>query len=129
SGAAIGPEHILARLGSDEFAVLIDSIAARVDAGAVTERILNALSEPMSVNGAEVHVRPSIGVSVWPDDGRRPDDLLTHAEVAMTAAKERGGNKARFFESGMTDSMRERLALENDLRRALSAGEFELWFR
>ena len=128
-GAATGPEHVLARLGSDEFAVLIDSIAARVDAGAVTERILNALSEPMSVNGAEVHVRPSIGVSVWPDDGRRPDDLLTHAEVAMAVAKERGGNEARFFESGMTDSMRERLALENDLRRALSAGEFELWFQ
>jgi diguanylate cyclase len=128
-GAAIRPDHVLARLGSDEFAVLIDSIAARVEAEAVTKRILTVLKEPMWVNGAEVHVRPSIGVSVWPDDGRRPDDLLTHAEVAMDAAKERGGNEAQFFQSSMADSMQERLALENELRRGLSAGEFELWFQ
>ena len=128
-GAVLRPGDLLARLGSDEFVVLIDSVAARVDAEAITAAVLAALTVPIGVNGAEVHVRPSIGVSIWPDDGRRVDDLLTHAEVAMAAAKKRGGNETQFFERGMTDSMHERLVLENDLRRALSAGEFELAFQ
>lgn len=128
-GAVLRPGNLLARLGSDEFVVLIDSVAARVDAEAITAAVLAALTLPIGVNGADVHVRPSIGVSIWPDDGRRVDDLLTHAEVAMAVAKKRGGNETQFFERGMTDSMHERLVLENDLRRALSAGEFELAFQ
>jgi diguanylate cyclase len=127
-GSVLRPGDLLARLGSDEFVVLIDSLAARVDAETVTRNILAELHEPFSINGADVSVRPSIGVSVWPDDGRRVDDLLAHAEVAMALAKERGG-EVQFFQRGMTDSMHERLALENDLRRGLAAGEFELSFQ
>jgi EAL domain-containing protein (putative c-di-GMP-specific phosphodiesterase class I) len=66
---------------------------------------------------------------VWSDDGRRSDDLLAHAEVAMTIAKERGGGQVLFFRPGMTDSMQERLALENELRRGLAVGEFELYYQ
>jgi diguanylate cyclase (GGDEF)-like protein len=127
-GSVLRPGDLLARLGSDEFVVLIDSLAARVAAETVTRDILAELREPFSINGADVSVRPSIGVSVWPDDGRRVDDLLAHAEVAMALAKERGG-EVQFFQRGMTDSMHERLALENDLRRGLAAGEFELSFQ
>jgi diguanylate cyclase len=127
-GSVLRPGDLLARLGSDEFVVLIDSLAARVDAEAITRNILAELRQPFSINGADVSVRPSIGVSVWPDDGRRVDDLLAHAEVAMALAKERGG-EVQFFQRGMTDSMHERLALENDLRRGLAAGEFELSFQ
>ena len=128
-GMVIRPDDTFARLGSDEFVVLIDHVAARVEAKALTTRILEALEQPVWLNGAEVYVRPSIGVSVWPDDGRRVDDLLAHAEAAMASAKKRGGNSAEFFRRGMTDSMQERLELENDLRRAVAAGEFELWFQ
>jgi len=127
-GAVLRPGDLLARLGSDEFVVMIDSLSARVDAESITRNILAELREPFSINGADVNVRPSIGVSVWPDDGRRVDDLLAHAEVAMALAKERGG-EVQFFQRGMTDSMHERLALENDLRRGLAAGEFELSFQ
>ena len=127
-GSVLRPGDMLARLGSDEFVVLIDSLSARVDAETVTRSILAELREPFSINGADVNVRPSIGVSVWPDDGRRVDDLLAHAEVAMALAKERGG-EVQFFQRGMTDSMHERLALENDLRRGLAAGEFELSYQ
>ena len=113
----------LARLDGDEFAVLIDNVAARLEAQTVAAAILAAFEEPMRVNGMEVGVRASIGVSVWPDDGRRSDDLLAHAEVAMTIAKERGGSQALFFQPGMTDSMQERLALEErSAARARSAG-------
>ena len=119
----------LARLDGDEFAVLIEHVAARLEAQTVAAAILAAFEEPMQVNGMALRVRASIGVSVWPDDGRRSDDLLAHAEVAMTIAKERGGSQALFFEPGMTDSMHERLAQENDLRRALAAQEFELYYQ
>ena len=128
-GAVLRPEDTLGRMGSDEFVFFIDSVAARFEAEAATLRILATLKEPIWVNGSEVHVRPSIGVSVWPDDGLRMDDLLTHAEAAMAVVKRNGGNDVRFFERGMTDSTQERLALENDLRRALIAGEFELWYQ
>jgi diguanylate cyclase (GGDEF)-like protein len=119
----------LARLDGDEFAVLIENVAARLEAQTVTAAILAAFEEPMQVNGMALSVRATLGVSVWPDDGRRSDDLLAHAEVAMTIAKERGGSQALFFEPAMTDSMHERLAQENDLRRALAAGEFELHYQ
>ncbi len=128
-GAVLRPEDTLARLGSDEFVFFIDSVAARFEAELVTARVLAALKDPIFVNGSEVHIRPSIGVSVWPDDGARVDDLLAHAEAAMSVVKKNGGNEARFFVRGMTDSTQERLALENDLRRALVAGEFELWYQ
>ncbi len=114
--AVLSNSTMLARLGGDEFAVLIDNAAARLEAQAVAEAILRTFSEPLQLNGIKINVRVGLGVSVWPDDGRRADDLLAHAEIAMAIAKERGGRHALFFEPGMTDSMQERLALENDLR-------------
>ncbi|HEY6620017.1 MAG TPA: EAL domain-containing protein [Steroidobacteraceae bacterium] len=119
----------LARLDGDEFAILIDNVAARLEAQTVATAILTAFNEPLRVNGVEVSLRSTIGVSVWPDDGRRCDDLLDHAEVAMAVAKERGGGQALFFQPAMTHSLQERLALENDLRRALAAEEFELHYQ
>ncbi|HEY2534903.1 MAG TPA: EAL domain-containing protein [Xanthobacteraceae bacterium] len=119
----------LARLDGDEFAVLIDDVAARLEAQTVACAILSAFQEPLRVNGMDVSLRLAIGVSVWPDDGRRCDDLLDHAEVAMAIAKERGGGQALFFQPAMTHSLQERLGLENDLRRALAAEEFELYYQ
>jgi diguanylate cyclase (GGDEF)-like protein len=127
--AAVSNSTTIARLDGDEFAILIDNVAARLEVQTVTAAIMADFEKPLRVNGMEVSVRSTIGVSVWPDDGRRSDDLLAHAEVAMTIAKERGGNRVLFFRPGMTDSMQERLALENDLRRALAAGEFELYYQ
>jgi diguanylate cyclase (GGDEF)-like protein len=119
----------LARLDGDEFAILIDNVAARLEAQSVATAVLTAFNEPLRVNGVEVSLRSTIGVSVWPDDGRRCDDLLDHAEVAMAIAKERGGGQVLFFQPAMTHSLQERLALENDLRRALAAEEFELYYQ
>jgi diguanylate cyclase len=119
----------LARLDGDEFAVLIDNVAARLEAQTVASAILTAFNEPLRANGIEVSLRSTIGLSVWPDDGRRCDDLLDHAEVAMAVAKERGGGQSLFFQPAMTHSLQERAALENDLRRALAAEEFELYYQ
>jgi diguanylate cyclase len=127
--AVVSNSTTLARLDGDEFAVLIDNVAARLEAQTIATAMLAAFEDPLRINGMEVTVRATVGVSVWPDDGHRSDDLLAHAEVAMTIAKERGGSQVMFFRPGMTNSMQERLVLENDLRRALAAGEFELYYQ
>jgi diguanylate cyclase len=121
--------HTLARVGGDSFALLINSVSARLEAQAVTSAMLSALEQALTVHGEEIRARPSIGVSVWPDDAKRVDDLLAHAEAAMVAAKRSGGARVLFFEPSMSDSMQERLALENELRRALAAGEFEIHYQ
>jgi diguanylate cyclase len=128
-GGVIAGSTTLARLHGDKFAVLIDNVAARLEAQSVACAILSVFKEPMRVNGMDVSLRSAIGVSVWPDDGRRCDDLLDHAEVAMALAKERGGGQALFFDAAMTHSLHERLSLENDLRRALAGKEFVLYYQ
>jgi diguanylate cyclase (GGDEF)-like protein len=127
--AAVPASHTLARVGGDSFALLIDSMSARVEAHAVTTAMLAALEQPFIVHGEEIRVRLSIGVSVYPDDARRGDDLLAHAEAALVTSKRHGGGRVLFFDASMSDSMQERLALENDLRRALAAHEFEIHYQ
>ncbi len=126
---AIPPSATLARVGGDKYAVLLDAPAERLHAHAVTSAIMAALEQPLCVDGADMSLRASIGVCSWPEDGRRGDDLLAHAEVAVTVAKKRGGGQILYFQPRMADSMQERLALENDLRRALAAQEFELFYQ
>ena len=84
---------------------------------------------PLRVPLALSWARLSIGVSVCPDDARRGDDLLAHAEAALVTSKRQGGGRVVFFDASMSDSMQERLALENDLRRALAAREFEIHYQ
>ncbi|HVS77069.1 MAG TPA: bifunctional diguanylate cyclase/phosphodiesterase [Steroidobacteraceae bacterium] len=127
--AAVSAPHTLARVGGDSFGLLIDGVSARMEAHAITSAMLAALEQPFIVHGEEIRVRLSIGVSVCPDDARRGDDLLAHAEAALVTSKRQGGGRVFFFDPSMSDSMHERLALENDLRRALAAREFEIHYQ
>ena len=127
--AAVPTPHTLARVGGDSFGLLIDSMSARMEAHAITSAMLAALEQPFIVHGEEIRVRVSIGVSVCPDDARRSDDLLAHAEAALVSSKRQGGGRVFFFDPTMSDSMQERLALENDLRRALATREFEIHYQ
>jgi diguanylate cyclase len=127
--SAVPLPHTLARVGGDSFGLLIDSTTARMEAHAITSAMLGALEQPFLVNGEEVRVRASVGVSVFPDDARRGDDLLAHAEAALVSSKRNGGSRVLFFDPTMSDSMQERIALENDLRRALAAREFEVHYQ
>jgi diguanylate cyclase len=127
--AAVPAPHTLARVGGDSFALLVDGMSARAEAHEITSAMLTSLEQPFVVNGEEIRVRLSVGVSVYPDDARRGDDLLAHAEAALVTSKRHGGGRVLFFDPSMSDSMRERLALENDLRRALAAGEFEIHYQ
>ena len=86
------------------------------------------MAEPFRISGRDIHISPSIGISVFPLDSNRPDELLRNADMAMYLAKTEGRNNFQFFTSALNDQLRDRLALETDLHAALEKSEFVLVF-
>jgi diguanylate cyclase (GGDEF)-like protein len=119
----------LARLGGDEFTVLLTGIGAKEDAEVVATRILSAMSEPVCLAGHEVSVTGSIGIAVFPDDGRDADTLLKNADMAMYFAKRESRNAFQFFAKSMNEAAIKRLSIENELRHALERGELSLHYQ
>ncbi|AEI45780.1 putative bifunctional diguanylate cyclase/phosphodiesterase [Paenibacillus mucilaginosus] len=116
------------RLGGDEFVVLA-SHRRREEVVETAEAILAALSEPVILQGQEIFVRSSIGISIFPGDAQDAEALLKNADDAMYEAKERGGGQYAFYSEATSESAAERLQLEQALHRALAAGEFELFYQ
>ncbi len=127
--SCIRQQDTVARLGGDEFIVILQSLADARDAGAVAEKILEALQQPFALTGHEVTVTASIGISLHPNDGEEGDTLLRNADAAMYRAKELGSNGYAYYTPELTAIVRERFDLENNLRRALERDEFELFFQ
>lgn len=128
--AVVRDHDQVARLGGDEFLVLTSAPGIHAHVRALTDRIINALSQEVQLHGLPVRVTPSVGVCVARPDGKLGiHDLMQHADVAMYRAKAEGRNRAVFFSPDMQDAVRYRLHLETDLRRALQAGEFELFYQ
>ena len=119
----------LARLGGDEFILLLETLRAGEDAGAVAQELLQLLARPFDVGPSEVYVQASIGISLYPDDGTKVDDLLRDADSAMYQAKRAGRGTYRYYTEAMTQAAQVRLQLDTRLRRALERGEFELWYQ
>jgi diguanylate cyclase (GGDEF)-like protein len=122
-------EDTLARLGGDEFVLLIHEISTPQDAELVARKALAQVAIPTNLSGLEVHVSPSIGISLCPDDGSSAEALLQHADAAMYHAKKTGRNTLQFFAPAMNAFARERLELESGLRAALAQREFELHYQ
>jgi diguanylate cyclase (GGDEF)-like protein len=120
---------MVARFGGDEFAVLQIGLAGPHEAGILAERIVTLLSEPYDIDGQQSVIGASIGIAVAPADGETAEQLLGNADVALYKAKEDGRRIFRFFEPGMDARLRARRTLELDLRNALAAGEFELYYQ
>lgn len=116
----------VARLGGDEFTILLSEIDSTDDPAAVARRILETLKEPFDLEGHEVYVTPSIGISVYPEDGTDIDTLLKHADVAMYSAKKDGRNGYRFYQADMNEIVERRLRIENELRRAISKSQLQI---
>lgn len=116
----------MARQGGDEFVVLMDELSDRQPITRVSQRILDAMVQPFVIEGQEIHVTASIGVSVYPDDGRT---LLRNAEMALYRAKGKGGNNYQFYSAQIDSYSRERLALESGLHRALERDELRLHYQ
>jgi len=119
---------IVARLGGDEFVVLQTERAQPEAARALGERLVAVLAEPYDLGSGEAQgaVTTSVGIALFPSDGSDPDTLLHNADTALYRAKWAGRNGAAFFRPEMDRELRERRALERDLRQAAARGEFAL---
>lgn len=127
--SADGSELMMARLGGDEFTVLLNRIESIQDPGKVAGRILKMLSEPFNIGIHEVFVTVSVGIAVYPFDGRDLDTLLINADVAMYQAKAQGKNNFQYYSESMNKFAFERFTVENKLRKALDHNEFMLFYQ
>lgn len=119
----------VSRLGGDEFVIVLPSLDQPKAAEKVALKLVDALAPPIDLGGQELRVSASIGISLFPEDGRDTETLLRNADSAMYHAKDMGRNNYQFFMEQMNVAAAERLRLENDLHRALERHEFELHFQ
>jgi diguanylate cyclase (GGDEF)-like protein len=119
----------VARLGGDEFVVVLQEVREPNDAATVAQNLLRELAPPCFVDGRELHVSASVGITVFPDDGREADVLMKNADVAMYHVKESGRNGYQFFAATMNQQANRRLTIENELRRAIRRSELVLHYQ
>jgi diguanylate cyclase (GGDEF)-like protein len=123
------PAASLARLGGDQFGVLLTDLKTVDDPARVGKRILDAISERFPLPGPDAFLTASIGIAMYPDDGLDVDNILRNADAAMYHAKDQGGNNLQFYARAMNATAFRRLELENDLRRALEHDELRLYYQ
>jgi diguanylate cyclase (GGDEF)-like protein len=121
--------NTVARLGGDEFTVFLIEINSLEDVSKVAQRILKILSKPFQLEGHEVFVTGSVGIAIFPNDGKDMDALLKNADIAMYHAKEQGKNNFQFYKQSMNTAAFEKLNMENSLRKAIERNEFLLHYQ
>jgi diguanylate cyclase (GGDEF)-like protein/PAS domain S-box-containing protein len=119
----------LSRFGGDEFTLLLPEVRTRDDVVVIAEKILNRLSEPFVIDGHELFVGASIGISMYPEAGDSTEALIQNADIAMYHVKGRGKNGYQFFSEEMNHQFSSRLNLERELRNGLIQGEFEVYYQ
>ncbi|MCF6341126.1 MAG: EAL domain-containing protein [Sulfurimonas sp.] len=122
-------QDTLARLGGDEFTVLIENIDSVIDIVPIAEKIVNAFSMPVKIEGVELYSGISMGISVYPDDGTSYEELTKAADTAMYQVKNSGKHNYQFYSKSMHEKIAERVFLENDMRNAISKDEFFLVYQ
>lgn len=120
---------VVARLGGDEFVVALIDIAKPSDVALVAKKILAIFASSFLIDGHEISISASIGISVYPTDGTTVEDLLKHADIAMYRAKEQGRSNFLFYSDDMNVRSLEKLELESSLRRALDRKELLLYYQ
>ncbi|MFL6566015.1 MAG: EAL domain-containing protein [Burkholderiales bacterium] len=126
---ALRQSDTVARIGGDEFVVMLEGMARPQDITAVVQKLLDRLKEPFPAEGREFAASASIGISLYPADGIDAGSLIKHADMAMYRAKQQARGSYRFFAASMNEEMGRRFALEADLRRALARDEFVLYYQ
>src|SRR5437868_1382945 len=125
----VGEADPIARMGGDEFVIVQATITDPAEATSLAQGVIDTLSKPYDIDGQQAVIGVSIGISVGPGDGSNPDKLLRNADLALYRAKSDGRGTFRFFEPVMDLQMQTRRIMEQDLRKALPAGEFELHYQ
>ena len=127
--ACVRDGDTVARVVGDKFVVMLVGLHQLEDAAMVAEKIIATVSAACRIEGSELHVFPSIGVAIFPDDGQIPEILLRNADIAMSHAKQEGGGRYSFFTAQMQETASRKLALGVALQRAIGAGEFIMHYQ
>jgi len=121
-------EHF-ARIGGDEFTLIIPNVSDKKFTTILSEKILNLFKEPFQLSDREIFISTSIGIALYPDNGKNVETLLNNADTALYKAKEFGKNTFQYYSSDMNDQAKERIKLENKLRYAIKDHEFLLYYQ
>jgi diguanylate cyclase (GGDEF)-like protein len=127
--SSAGPDKRLARFGGDEFVLKLHGVESEEEVAEVASRIVSVLTPPFNCDGHQFVITPSIGIALYPEDGRSSEELVMNADSAMYRAKSSGRNNYKFFSETMRTKSLHRLDLENEIRRATEDQLFELYYQ
>ena len=122
-------EDTVGRLGGDEFILLLSGLTAEQNALSIADNLLKAFRDPFKIDGREIILTLSIGIAIYPENGKDTSELLRNADTAMYKAKSLGRNTYSFFTKEMNVNMLRRLEVEEQMRGALERGEFEVYYQ
>ena len=122
-------EDTVARLGGDEFTIILEDLEHAQDSSLIANKILNTLAQPININKNTMYISSSIGISIYPDDGKSYENLLKFADSAMYKAKAEGRNNYQYYSSKMTELAFERVVMETSIRVALKEEQFIVYYQ
>lgn len=122
-------EDTISRNGGDEFVVVIKHMHNSDEAILIAQKLIESLTSIFEIDSHKIHIGASIGISVYPNDGESAVELVRNADTAMFSAKKNGGNRLQFYDESMSNRLRERLILENELHTALDRNEFYMVYQ
>jgi len=125
----IREDDTVARLGGDEFVIIIEQVHDIGDLDALLQKIMNATSETISINEHDISISASIGISIYPDDGKTPEQLMRNADSAMYHVKDNGRHKYYFYTKELTTTAYNRVILETDLKIAIKEDQFVVHYQ
>lgn len=126
---AVRDSDVIARMGGDEFTIIVDQVKNRDEVCAVAERIVSCFAPPFMIESHEIFVTASIGISMFPDDSEESEDLLKNADMAMYRAKEEGRNNFAFYVRSIDNLLQNRTGMQNALRKAVERSEFLIHYQ
>ena len=127
--AVVSRTEFVARFGGDEFAIVQTGVKTPQQCSALASRIIERIGEPYDIEGRHIVIGTSIGIAIAPADGKNSDQLLKNADMALYLAKGDGRGMHRFFEKEMDQRLQARRGLEFDMRKAITNGEFEVYYQ
>jgi diguanylate cyclase (GGDEF)-like protein/PAS domain S-box-containing protein len=124
-----GGRHFIARIGGDEFVILVEGVTGTNELTAFANKIVTICDKPLTVEGKTLYITASIGITVFPADGATVEELFKNADLAMYKAKDLGKNRYVFFDKSISEVVLHKTAIERNLREAVTGQEFELWYQ
>ncbi|MEW8506983.1 MAG: EAL domain-containing protein [Candidatus Thiodiazotropha sp.] len=126
---SVREDDTIARLGGDEFTFILEGLKKPQDAAQMAQQIIHSLEMPIKVDSHELFITTSIGISVYPQDGKSAETMLRNADTAMYKSKDEGKNTFHYYTEDMTEQAFERIFLEASLRRALAQNELAVYYQ